>query len=392
MEGFWAVRSVQLNVDSGDSGIHHLIADASPSKVHKSILIDGGTGAKGSEAIVNYLNHLLAQSVFTRVDNQPIYKFDSIVATHWDSDHYKGISKILSEDLHRQIKDKKYKTALEIFNAAECGELQSSYTCYAALENKPGTSRPVSSFFAPYWYSWLSNTGPIGNTPYNYPGQPFQYLTKEDKVYVGMMVFLGEEHVANVPIAIMITGANAVGLDLFTSNRVVDTKLCTSPVYASARLSQRTDLPGAPAMLCVACDSNFLDPDHVQTRGQMHWATGRDETNKVFIARLSMNTTTQKASAKDLNLSQKVSEGPSALSVGGHTTGNNQCSLACMLVWPNPTVAHVSAYYGGDMGEENEEHVLRWSLIPNDPNDPTSDRSNVGFQIPAMKLSHHGAW
>jgi hypothetical protein len=111
----------------------------------------------------------------------------------------------------------------------------------------------------------------------------------------------------------------------------------------------------------------------------MQWADKHGDTNLATMDLSTIRLTKavgKKAAAQDI----------SAQSINGHTTADNQASVACMIFWPNSTGADVSHYFSGDVGDEIEERLLRWATVP------TTAKGDVRetIQVQAMKLSHHG--
>ncbi|KAM7183885.1 hypothetical protein V8F20_012446 [Naviculisporaceae sp. PSN 640] len=90
MAEYW-VQSYHFNVQAGDSAIHLLCTNDSDDdmQILSAVLIDGGKG-KGSNK--GLLKEFLELKEFEDL------KFDAVVVTHWDSDHYLGIYQLLEDD------------------------------------------------------------------------------------------------------------------------------------------------------------------------------------------------------------------------------------------------------------------------------------------------------
>jgi hypothetical protein len=106
----WRVHTWQLNIGVGDSAIH-LLVDEKDSLggmqkpvVQRAVLIDGGENMTSGEKIANAITMIERQYAFPVSANGQL-RFDSIVITHWDSDHYQGIQGLLEEDYARQVKN-----------------------------------------------------------------------------------------------------------------------------------------------------------------------------------------------------------------------------------------------------------------------------------------------
>lgn len=393
----WAVESYQLNVDSGDSSVHFLMQPGDARSVEKSILMDGGTGQKGSEALGQFMQWVDTSMLFHRADGEASFSVDSIVATHWDADHIDGIATFLSKDLQEKIDVNNYADVAALQAAIRLGTLRSSHTHYRKISDQSDIRRPVSLFFAPYLLAANSTTigGKYNTQPTNQIKDPLCTVTLENKEYLAVRVYLDKPlgFVAEVPVALLRVGPANLGVDCFTGTAVVIPDQCTSPKIASAQLCKRIDLPingnipAAPAMLCVVNDSRILDNNNVPARSGMVWTLGADNQsyNMPYVKlRPAPGLTANSGPA------WTFSDNVSTRLIDGDTTPNNDASMGCMLIWPNQDTAQISGYYCGDLGEKNEDKLLRWSLIPDNPAQPNGARSSFGLRIHAMKLCHHG--
>jgi hypothetical protein len=106
----WRVHTWQLNIGVGDSAIHLLVDERDSlggqrkPEVQRAVLIDGGEKMTSSEKIRNAITMIERQYDFPVGANGQL-RFDSIVITHWDSDHYEGIQGLLEEDYANQIRN-----------------------------------------------------------------------------------------------------------------------------------------------------------------------------------------------------------------------------------------------------------------------------------------------
>ncbi|RBA19810.1 hypothetical protein FPRO05_09110 [Fusarium proliferatum] len=97
----WVVHSFHINVGAGDSAIHirakasFAQPDASPTyEYDRVVLIDGGDGNHdGCTRIQKLLSTL--PSVYENKPVAPMLQLDAIVVTHWDTDHWAGISRLM---------------------------------------------------------------------------------------------------------------------------------------------------------------------------------------------------------------------------------------------------------------------------------------------------------
>jgi len=104
----WRVHTWQLNIGVGDSAIHLLVDEraglgGTPKPVvQRAVLIDGGEGLDSWEKIWSAMTKIEEVYAFPLAANNQL-RFDSIVITHWDSDHYQGILGLLQADYRNTI-------------------------------------------------------------------------------------------------------------------------------------------------------------------------------------------------------------------------------------------------------------------------------------------------
>ncbi|KAF5540890.1 hypothetical protein FNAPI_10411 [Fusarium napiforme] len=84
------VQSYFINVNDGDGAVH-LLRKGPTGPIQKAILIDGGR----DEA----LHSLVATIEEIREVVKSKFKFDAVVITHWDGDHYRALTTMLNRDL-----------------------------------------------------------------------------------------------------------------------------------------------------------------------------------------------------------------------------------------------------------------------------------------------------
>ncbi|KAK5988132.1 hypothetical protein PT974_12272 [Cladobotryum mycophilum] len=125
-ERFYSVHTYQININVGDAAIHILASQTNANrlrpngpidrKVHRAVLIDGGTSVKPAGERPNahpniYSTILDIESKFEcqgpnrggRQGNRPLLQFDGFIVTHWDSDHCDGLMHFLLEDILTQL-------------------------------------------------------------------------------------------------------------------------------------------------------------------------------------------------------------------------------------------------------------------------------------------------
>lgn len=157
----YRVDSIHLNIGVGDSAIHLLVKyhdewapEGPPSKkvrakptIFRACLIDGGEGCS-FQKIDNAIKKI--EEIYRLPPNQESLKFDSVVITHWDTDHYKGIVDLvndkLTEEINKLLKTKKKKRGQ--LTSEEKEGIQVPFFKYGGA----GRSSPQTTFYAPYWH------------------------------------------------------------------------------------------------------------------------------------------------------------------------------------------------------------------------------------------------
>jgi hypothetical protein len=103
------VHTYHINIDVGDSAIHLLIDEAIvPPSILRAVLIDGGVpGVVACNQIKSVIRRIEARYSFDP-NGQPdpthrSLRFDSVVITHWDRDHYGGVIALLLDGYQNQL-------------------------------------------------------------------------------------------------------------------------------------------------------------------------------------------------------------------------------------------------------------------------------------------------
>lgn len=101
------VEAFAVNVGVGDSTILVLLGDpiVGPEEnvVLRTVLIDGGYASHEDYGSVVKLSYLLSLTIPNIYRSPEPLKLDSIVITHWHSDHHAGVVGLLSADIQAQI-------------------------------------------------------------------------------------------------------------------------------------------------------------------------------------------------------------------------------------------------------------------------------------------------
>lgn len=93
------VESYHINVGLGDSAIHVLSQAAGNKQIAKSaVLIDGGLARDAATRNIAKTIENIEEFYSNLGPTKPL-KFRSIVITHWDADHWRGINRLLQLEL-----------------------------------------------------------------------------------------------------------------------------------------------------------------------------------------------------------------------------------------------------------------------------------------------------
>lgn len=147
-----SVHSLHINIGTGDSAIHLLVdlTTAGRPTVLRACLIDGGECQESVKAIKTTIDKIKERYTVPTSHNDPaagIMRFDSVVITHWDTDHYKGIVLLMKDDFERQLQDI-WKTTSDKKKVEEkLREAGCRYFRYGPT----GKSELLTTMYAPYW-------------------------------------------------------------------------------------------------------------------------------------------------------------------------------------------------------------------------------------------------
>ena len=382
----WIVRSVHINIGTGDSAIHFLVdVSNGQRKIHSSVLIDGGHAGqhgRGAYAVDNFLKSLKGfGNVWEREDGRELTVFDTIVVTHWDGDHYGGVINLFILNFEKRIKEEKITDVDKLKKEILEGKWQSPYAKYDA-----SGKTPLTLWFAPYSARLDSQTKPV---PLNEVPDRLIHIREDYTIDVKVKFEVeGQDvQVLLIPIAQWVPFSQGhIGRDFFEPTKLIPQDSLKSPQTISRYLYDQNTTK--PSMVCVVSDSRICDDGNKVARKALNWYV-KDWFKEVCIAEQKPSTDWLKYDFPAYVHGQDASD-VSTRSIPGINTGNNESSIACMIIWPNAVSGNVSHYFGGDLGDPNEDDVIRWSLTPDDKKNPKSMRKNVKMRVRAMKLSHHG--
>ncbi|KAF2737785.1 hypothetical protein EJ04DRAFT_86896 [Polyplosphaeria fusca] len=134
------VHSFHVNIDVGDCAIHLLVDQAAKPRpqIRKAVLIDGGKASK-VQAIKNVIAEIEARYQVPVGDAN--LKFDSVIMTHWDIDHWEGVMELLAEDFRARLANHPdYKAAIN----------KSFVQFQKLILDKSGTAYSDADFVAKY--------------------------------------------------------------------------------------------------------------------------------------------------------------------------------------------------------------------------------------------------
>jgi glyoxylase-like metal-dependent hydrolase (beta-lactamase superfamily II) len=107
------IHVFHINVSEGDSTIylhaHPTVGPKSGYSVEAAVLLDGGTqGPENVEKITDTIKWIEGEYGLKYASK--VLKFDSIVLSHWDADHYGGVGEFLAKHL-KALKENTEKSA-----------------------------------------------------------------------------------------------------------------------------------------------------------------------------------------------------------------------------------------------------------------------------------------
>ncbi|KAE8147170.1 hypothetical protein BDV25DRAFT_143024 [Aspergillus avenaceus] len=338
------VHSIHISVGIGDSAIHLLVDEAATPKVYAAVLIDGGDRIS-DDRTSQYLQQLRTKAVKHSIlstidwikghydlsgDTNKELRLDSIVVTHWDTDHYLGVANVL---------------------------LEAAGTGGSIPWLKWDGSKPLTYFYAPAnaWKEKKEDKKLVGFTFNNFfvaedsPGSS-QYvisILEKDKSSVEAYPF------AKLRTTGKLANKNEEGLWGVLGANFFTNKLLPKPsdtVTPDALIATHNVGNGRPGLYCVGVDRKTLKKD---TWGQ---------SNASLVERTPF--------PKDPRIVP-----------GTNPSDANRVSIAGMVMWqgdPGKT-PRVSHYFAGDLGQTEEENLLKWL------------KDGGIDHIRSMKASHHGA-
>jgi hypothetical protein len=373
----YLVHSYHINVGVGDAALHLLVEASGSSgtsrpRVLRAVMLDAGDNTRDApDNVKTTITDLESRYVW----DQGSPKLDAVIITHWDSDHYKGLPKILLEDIAEQkqkmiqqdINDKKTpRTEPQLSD-----DVQISFFKYGDSE---GRKNPMTTFYCPVWdKDELAEVKTTMHWPqfeqYNEAGQQTKgaattpmYLS----IYTNYVVPRrpkkpkpgGPEYQR---IARLDHGVGLLGMEFFFDDKLYTGGPIDPPslvrLYRSG--AARKNMPG---MYCMAVNGTCLvQPPHPFAH----------DLAAVAAPKRSQRRRPPPRPGGVIRLVDKPS------------SPTNRSSIAVIVMWPPATdtaYPRLSLYSAGDMEESMEAKLAEWLAGP--ANDP---------DITTVKLSHHGS-
>ncbi|KAK6338566.1 hypothetical protein TWF730_002629 [Orbilia blumenaviensis] len=417
----YRVHTFHLNINEGDSAIH-ILSEAQESSsttthiIRSTVLMDGGREAY-CDAIPKCVQ-MINESSYYR-GGHGIKYFDSIVITHWDGDHYQGVIRALYDNIRAAVWDYIAKNPSEI-NTGE--DLQARFDNYAIKASflRYDNDGPTTNIYTPYFTKnkavvKTSSGDAFGTVPRSHTDKAGSERPEDwklaahiqrGKIIVKQRVDIiledsdGEEFQiwADMPIGILTTGEELVGKDLFTHQNIISPEDARSPKDVSDVLKAAKQ--NRPVMFCMASDTYFCGESGWEVLKNLKWVSKLPEySDGVYLEDETASVPTDEPPKNDpiadfMNATSK--ENLSASFIRHDTSGNNQSSIACIILWgettgrkdPRDNELTVTHYFGGDVGDEVEERLIRWLTLPSIVH---GRLRRTPLKVTCHKLSHHGS-
>jgi len=304
----YGVDVYQLNVGQGDGAIY-VQFEIGTRKPLSMVLIDGGDGQTTKEkrtfAPWDVIKRTVEHIRSVDFNQNPDLRFDSIVVTHWDSDHVQGVIQFILADL-------------------STGQRETPKREKCKFLKYDATGKPQTVMYFPYWRSDKRSTetklkglkGAEGRTAVFAKQKVGGREVDIMEWYITMKAGDTPITVKNVNL-IRHTPETMLGVDFFLNN--------TSPVGKKHKdvtsleeLLKKEDSSvdkDKPGLLCISTDRVLLG-----------W--GGKASLMPMIA-------------------------------GGATTDMNKVSIVTLVVWRKSE--EIGYYAAGDMDEQLEEEIVKWT-------------------------------
>jgi hypothetical protein len=332
----WRIDSFHIGLGTvGDSAIHLLVEQPSGGDVglvQFALLVDGGE-RRGAERIMDTIGKIEDISAYNLSPlssaASPALKFNAVVISHWDTDHWRGVLLAMKNDIQRQIPPEPSSTDYEV--------------SFFQYDRTTSPRTPKTIIYCP---------------AYGTPSKGCHFEPKPSSA-----------EMADVNMVIPKTG---------------DLPKLTITKVARARFEPE-DTPAAhePSLIGANLITGELLPlDTGSTTKKTYEAV----TNPSLLTQKNPPAQAGQPGIYVVAVSERcIGKPPDGLGVvrelGG--TPKNVSSLACMIIWPG-TPSRLSHYFAGDMHWDLEERIVEWTGT-------TGTRAAAGSWVTTAKTSHHGA-
>ncbi|KAL7276584.1 hypothetical protein RUND412_000426 [Rhizina undulata] len=237
----YGVDSLHIAVGPGDCAIHLLVENPSAPKpkILRAILIDGGENR--TNVVPNIKRTMDQIKEKYTVDPKNGLTFDSIIITHWDSDHYEGVVKLIEDDIKTQLNRKTPKPP-------PVDDLRVSFLKYTDNDRK----KPATVFYAPYWDAELKdgktvkngNPADLRRNESNNGQLDFRYKIKKDENWLTGICLLETE--------------NLLGFNFLTAKGLPSDKKPEDITSPADLLEANKPDAGQPGIYCIASNQRVL--------------------------------------------------------------------------------------------------------------------------------------
>ncbi|KAK4040195.1 hypothetical protein C8A01DRAFT_35797 [Parachaetomium inaequale] len=380
-DAVYGVESFHINVQAGDSAAHLLVqfSGTTPAGnpvgdkpyVLSAVLIDGGDNAhEGPDRVWRFIQALRDRYDFKSpplsLNPEGLAKFDSVVITHWDKDHYDGLAKVLCLDARNTVTHNP-----DIKQAS----IQISFFKYGDPPNK-GRDHPLTTVYAPVW-----DRIPGANAKQTTRGAPTGRWGKstigsnpQEYLQVKFWATQRPNGIASLNQIARLDYTDLLGMEFFRQQKLVATAGLTSPaaLLDQHRLSfPASPWPEAPGMYCLGVAGGTLPPPPLPPLPPV----------PPMPPPVPPVPPVPPAPPVPSAPSTVIKSASGVGVVNEHDSATNASSISCAIIWPGttgidampPRVAH---YFAGDAEYETEQLIVRW----------------VGKKkVRNVKASHHGS-
>lgn len=312
------VDSYHINVEMGDGAIHLLLQITeedgnvlTPPRVLSAVLIDGGHNRHAGLQNLKDTIQTIIDLGYDDANGNPIdnhdeshcLKFDAIIVTHWDQDHWCGMVRLFMDDVVAQI------VAGTPLDTLEC----------RYLRYDGPTGLPESVLYVPYWnftpgtaiseekgaYEGFSNIREDGPSPARFFLCDFDVEEDDDGDWRGTIPNFLKVRIHK--------DWSFLGVNFFTGDEIDIAQIpnIIHPQQLIAQPVHHTRINGEmrPGMYCIAAYRQYMGPPLLEVVDKIN-------------------------------------------------TRTNQLSIAAMIIWPDLQLSH---YFAGDLSYDMEKKLVVWS-------------------------------